>query len=286
MNTKKIILLAVLGVIAVIAFMMLKKITTPSPPPPTATTEAPVVQEISTVEYAEVLAAARDIPQGTRLTQDMLKWKKWPTEALETNLIDDQKYPQAMEDYTGAVTRVGLYEGEPIIARKLVKPGEKGQMAALLSPGMRAVAVRISTETAAGGFIQPGDRVDVILTTQLSNARLQAGVNNNVNNYVSSTILENVKVLAIGQVSSQNPDGSPVYTGTPALLELSLSDAELLQEALARGEISLVLRGLDRRKPGYVPSAATTGRNKSTGQVSSMMIYRNGQKQQVAIQGH
>ncbi len=285
MNTKKIVLLAVLGVIAVVGFMMLKKITTP-PPAPTAPTEAPVAEVVSTVEYDEVLAAARDIPQGTRLTPDMIKWKKWPAEALEPNLIDQQKHPQALEEYVGAVTRASLYAGEPILAPKVVKTGDKGQMAALLSPGMRAIAVRITTDSAAGGFIQPGDRVDVILTTQIRNSQITSPGNSNVNTYVSSTILENVKVLAIGQTNTPSPDGTSTILGNTALLELSLSDAELLQEAQSRGEISLALRGLDRRKPGYVPSAATTSRNKSTGQVSSMMIYRNGQKQQVAIQGH
>ncbi len=285
MNTKKIILLAILGVIAVVGFMMLQKITTPPPPAP-APAEAPVAEVVSTVEYVEVLAAARDIPQGTRLTQDMLKWKKWPAEALEPNLIDQQNQPQALEEYTGAVTRVGLFAGEPILAPKVVKTGEKGQMAALLSPGMRAIAVRITTDSAAAGFIQPGDRVDVILTTQIRNPQMTPTGRNAANTYVSNAILENVKVLAIGQTNTPSPDGSSTILGNTALLELSLDDAELLQEAQSRGELSLALRGLDKRMPGHVPSAATTRRNKSTGQVSSMVIYRNGQKQQVAIQGH
>jgi len=61
-----------------------------------------------------------------------------------------QSQPQALEEYVGAVTRVNLYANEPIISPKVVKTGEKGQMAALLSPGMRAIAARITTDSAAG----------------------------------------------------------------------------------------------------------------------------------------
>ena len=286
MNTKKIVLLAVLGIIAVIGFMMLKKLTTPPPAPQPTSSDEPVAQVISTVEYVKVLAAANDIQMGTRLSQGMLKWKKWPSEALESNLIDQQSQPQALEEYVGAVTRVNLYANEPILSPKVVKTGEKGQMAALLSPGMRAIAARITTDSAAGGFILPGDRVDVILTTRIRVNNLQSVSQNSVDNYISSAILANVKVLAIGQSDTPSPDGQSTILGNTALLELSLNDAELLQEAQSKGEISLALRGLDRRRVGFVPSAATAGRKKSTGQVSSIMLYRSGQKQQVAIQGH
>ena len=60
--------------------------------------------------------------------------------------------------------RVPIFENEPILPRKLVKKGDTGTMAALIEPGMRAMSVEISTESASGGFILPNDRVDVILT--------------------------------------------------------------------------------------------------------------------------
>lgn len=285
METKKLILLGVLGAIAVGGFLTLQNLSAPVAPSPTKTAE-PVKQIVDTVEYVDVLSAARDLPMGTKLTADMLKWKKWPAKALEPNQIDNKKAPQAMEEYVGAVTRSDIYEGEPILAPKVVQPGDKGVMSAVLSPGMRAISTRITPDSAAGGFIQPGDRVDVILTSQVINTNRNIGQQNNQNSFISTTIFQNVPVLAIGQEYQPKPDGSPVYVGATALLEMSPKDAEILIEAQSRGEISLVLRSLDQRRVGYVPSRATTKREKKTGNVSSLIVYRGGEKQQVAVQGH
>jgi len=284
MNTKKILLLGGLGVISVVAFLQLKKMSTPAPVVPVAAV-APVTQVVSQVEYVDILVASMDIERGTRLTPDYLKWKRWPAEALEPNQIDIQNQPQALEEYSGAVTRVAIYAGEPIMQQKVVQAGDRGLMAALLDPGMRAISTRITADTAAGGFIQPGDRVDVVLTTQLPQT-LQAGIASVQNNFVANTIFENVPVLAIGQTSNQNPDGTAYVIGSTALLEMSLADSEVLIEAQSRGDISLVLRGLNRGNATNVPSAATTIRKKSSSSVRALTIYRNGQKQQVSIQGN
>lgn len=281
MDKKKIILLGGLGAIAVVAFLQLQKMSEPPPAPVIAA--APVAQIISNVEYVEILAATRDIAKGTRLTPNMLQWKKWPEEALEPNLIDIKDQPQALEKYSSAVTLAKIYKGEPLMRQKVVQAGDRGLMAAQLGPGMRAISTRITADTAAGGFIQPGDRVDVVLTTLLPQRHQAARVARN--NHVSNTIFENVPVLAIGQTSAPNPDGSAFVIGSTALLEMSQSDAETLIEAQSRGEISLILRGLNRRNAQIVPSMATTKREKSTGDLSSMTIIRNGQKQQVSIQG-
>ncbi len=285
MNTKKILLLGGLGVISVVAFLQLRKMSTPPPTAAPVAEVTPVTQVVSQVEYVDILVASMDIQRGTRLTPDYLKWKRWPAEALETNQIDIQNQPQALEEYSGAVTRVGIYEGEPIMRQKVVQAGDRGLMAALLEPGMRAISTRITADTAAGGFIQPGDRVDVVLTTQLPQT-LQAGIASVQNNFVANTIFENVPVLAIGQTSNQNPDGTAYVIGSTALLEMSQADSEVLIEAQSRGDISLVLRGLNRRGAANVPSAATTIRKKSSSSVRALTIYRNGQKQQVSIQGN
>jgi len=284
MNTKKMLLLGGLGVISVVAFLQLKKMSAPAPVVPVVTT-APVAQVVSKVEYVDILVASVDIQRGTRLTPDLLKWKRWPAEALEPNQIDIQNQPQALEEYAGAVTRAAIYAGEPIMQQKVVLVGDRGLMSALLGPGMRAISTRITADTAAGGFIQPGDRVDVVLTTQLPRS-LQPGVASVQNNYVANTIFENVPVLAIGQTSNQNPDGTAYVIGSTALLEMSLADSEVLIEAQSRGDISLVLRGLNQRGAANVPSAATTIRKKSSSSVRALTIYRNGQKQQVSIQGN
>lgn len=281
MDTKKLILVGVLGVVAVGAFLQLQKLSTPPPvvdPTPTAAVQ-PIVAEVN---YVKVLVAATDIPMGSRVTPDSLQWTKWPNEALSENLIDDVSRPGALDELNTAVARTAIYAGEPIVQRKLVLSGDRGQMSALLKPGMRAIATRISVDSAAGGFIQPGDRVDVVLTVQLKNDNQVGG--NNQNNYVAKTVFENVHVLAIDQVFGDTPDGQAAVVGSTALLELSQDDSEVLIEAQSTGDLSLILRGLENRRPSFVPSAATVDR-KTTGSVSSMTIYRNGRTQQVSIQG-
>ncbi len=274
MDTKRILLMGGLGVVALVGFLQLQKLSAPGPSPQ----NKPVVQKVSTVEYVDVLIAKIDIPLGTRLNPEFISWQKWPAEAMSDSLIDNTNHPQAMEEYTRAVTRTAIYAGEPILKQKVIHTGEQGQMSALLSPGMRAMATRINVESAAGGFIHPGDRVDVVLTS----GAINGGVGGR--KYVSKTIFENVKILAIGQTYGNAADGTAYVNGSTALLELSQDDSEALIEAQSTGDLSLTLRGLENLRVGFVPSAATQKR-RETGDVTSLTVYRNGQPQQVAIQG-
>jgi pilus assembly protein CpaB len=259
---------------------MLKKISTPAPQ------TTPVVQQtapaaVPAINYVDILVAAADIPMGSRITAEHLAWRKWPAEALTPNLIDSTTRPGALEELNSAVARTSIYAGEPIVQRKVVISGDRSQMSALLKPGMRAIATRISVDSAAGGFIQPGDRVDIVLTTQIKNELQGSGGSNE---YLATTIFENVHVLAIDQTFGQTPDGQATVVGSTALLELSQSDSELLVEAQSKGDLSMTLRGLENRRPSFIPSAASTERKKS-GAVTSMTIYRDGKSQQVAIRG-
>lgn len=281
MEPKKLILVGVLGVVAVGAYLQLQRLTAPPPPVDLVQSQAPQ-QIISEVDYVKVLVASIDIPMGSRVNPDSLEWIKWPNEALSENLIDDVSRPGALEDLNTAVARTAIYAGEPIVQRKLVLSGDRGQMSALLKPGMRAIATRISVDSAAGGFIQPGDRVDVVLTVQIKN-EVQTGASTQ-NYYVAHTIFENVHVLAIDQVYGDTPEGQAAVVGSTALLELSRDDSEILIEAQSTGDLSLILRGLENRRVAFVPSAATIDRNEA-GPVTSMTVYRDGTSQQVSIQG-
>ena len=103
-----------------------------------------------------------------------------------------------------------------------------------LTPGMRAVAVKVSAENSAGGFILPGDRVDVIRTSSVSD---EAGTKNE-----SHIIIANARVLAIDQIDVQRPEGTAL--GKTATLELSPSETELIMSAEASGMLSLALRAV------------------------------------------
>ena len=124
----------------------------------------PEVQEVEkTVGATDVLVASKDINLGDSVDAADFKWQQWPVEGVTPGLITRESQPDAPSELSGAVARAPFIAGEPIKDQKLIKISEGGVMAAILPRGMRAVSTPIQEETAAGGFILPNDRVDVIL---------------------------------------------------------------------------------------------------------------------------
>lgn len=207
----------------------------------------PEVQQVEkTVGSTDVLVAAKDINLGDSVRSDDFKWQQWPVEGVTPGLITKTADPDAPSDLSGAVARAPFISGEPIKEQKLIKISEGGVMAAILPSGMRAISTPIREETAAGGFILPNDRVDVILSYKMRIGRKEEPV--------SEAVLRNVRVLAIGQ-ALENKDGEKVATGKTATLELTPRQAEVLSLAQSMGEISLSLRSLSDAKPGQEPTA-------------------------------
>ena len=196
-----------------------------------------VVEQRPEIETGQVLVAARDIALGNRLQGADLRWQNWPSEALSDRYITRTAKPNAISETAGTIARAPLVNGEPINPAKLIRSDQGGFMSAILPSGMRAISIRISPETGAGGFILPNDRVDVILTGE------QAGGFEGAANYSSETILTNVRILAIDQ-SVAEEDGRQVVVGKTATLELTPGQAELLALGERRGELSLALRSL------------------------------------------
>jgi pilus assembly protein CpaB len=150
------------------------------------------------------------------------------------------------QPFMGAVVRLSIQAGEPITQRKIVRAGESGYLAVLLGPGKRAASIPVTVDTGAGGFVLPGDRVDVILTRKLETGKPNAL-------FVSKTILRNMKVLAIDQTTQTDKDAAAVI-GATATLEVASDEAETLAAAKAAGNLSLALRS-------YADGRAGTGRN-------------------------
>ena len=216
---------------------------------------------------AKVLVAAKDLEPGKRLTDGDLAWKDWPVDEVNPAFITDGSVPLpskpaadkpddkvepavegaakavaqavgmgAKSDYVGSVVREPILAGEPIVGRKIVRAGDSGYLAAYLEPGMRAMAIGVTVESAAGGFILPGDRVDVVFTGED-----KSGVEGASGKIVAGTVLHNVKVLAIDQ-STRAGDDEQAVVGATATLEVGPRDAEILAQAKAQGELSMSLR--------------------------------------------
>lgn len=229
----KVTRLAILGVAVVAAggaAMMASRMASRSP-------EVMVEAAPQPVELTEVLIAASDIGLGNKLNADMVRWQKWPDEGLAEGYITRRSASDnsQMDDVVGAIARASFFTGEPIRRSKLVV-SDRGYMSAILPAGQRAIATNISTETSAGGFILPNDRVDVIMTRLDPNAEEQT--------YLTETILENVRVLAIDQTIEEQ-DGEAVVVGETATLQLTPRQTEILTVAQQMADrLALSLRSL------------------------------------------
>jgi pilus assembly protein CpaB len=201
-------------------------------PPPAP---APVAQ----IETVEVLIAGNDIGLGSTVSSQDLRWQTWPAESAGSQFIRRSGTPDAINQLAGSITRQSFANGEPIREAKLIKANGSGFMAAILPSGMRAVSTEISPETGAGGFILPNDHVDVLLSRRDRETEKASGHDS----YVSETILQNVRVLAIDQAIEEK-NGQKVVVGKTATLELGPRQAETLALARQLGTLSLALRSL------------------------------------------
>ena len=186
-------------------------------------------------DTVEVLIARLDIARGQTLSAADLSWQAWPSSSAG-NFIRKANQPNALESYSGMIARAPFFAGEPVREAKLVDAKGSGFMAAILTPGMRAISTQISPETGAGGFILPNDRVDVILTLRNQRDAATAGSG-------SETILRNVRVLAIDQ-SIEEKNGQKVVVGKTATLELLPGQAETLALSHELGTLTLSLRSM------------------------------------------
>lgn len=183
-------------------------------------------------ETVRVLVATREIQRGQRLALEDTNWITWPKKAVQPTFITDQN-SSAREELESAVARSLIVAGEPIVNAKVVQAGSSGLMAAILSPGMRAVTLRVSPETSSGGFILPGDRVDILMSVGRG-GRGEGG---------ARTIFENVRVLAVNTLYSENTETAHIE-GANITLEMSPSDAEAFTSARGAGTLNLVLRSI------------------------------------------
>ncbi|MGH6813044.1 MAG: Flp pilus assembly protein CpaB [Methylocella sp.] len=218
--------LAVLGVslVAGIGAAVLAK----PKPPEIAAAPPPVLTD-------GVLVAAKELDIGTRVDDADLRWDAWPKEHIPEGLIRKSDSPNGIEELKGFTARANFAPGEPLRREHLSKGLDF--LAAVLRPGMRAVAINIDTQgssTAGGHILPPNDRVDVVHTFVDAH---------NGNSFFSEIILSNVRVLAIGP-NFQEKNGEQVMAGNNATLELTPTQAETIVLAQRTGQLSLILRSL------------------------------------------
>lgn len=184
----------------------------------------------------EILVATRALPVGTIIEPDSFRYQPWPKD-----LVENAYFTKGEADPTslaGTVVRSAVTAGQPITQGALVKPGDRGFLAAALGPGMRAVTVSVSAQTGVAGFVFPGDRVDMMVTQQVSG--------NGPPLRATETVVRNLRVLATDQrtVTEDEEGKKVVQTFSSITLEVTPRIAEKIAVAQSIGQISLSLRSI------------------------------------------
>jgi len=234
MDARKLLLLAGALVVAVVTALMARSLMVGTSAP-----QAAAASNAAPANTTEVMVATRALPVGTILDAEAVKFVAWPKELVEgAYFVKGESEPGKLQ---GTVVRYAIPAGQPITQGALVKPGDRGFLAAALGAGMRAVTVPVSAQSSVAGFVFPGDRVDLVLTQSVS------GGGDGPPLKASETILRNLRVLATDQRTDKQTDekGNTVVNAfSTVTLETTPKIAEKIAVAQTVGDLSLSLRSI------------------------------------------
>jgi pilus assembly protein CpaB len=295
MSPVRLLIVLIAAVSAIGLAVVLQRALGAKPAAPTGLVESSGPAVPQGKPMTQVLVAKRDLPVGTRLVAADVGWQAWPSDSINTAFITNGAAPASPDGKVqaakavvaatadqmiggdpakvveGAIVRDPILVGEPITPRKIVRGGEGGYLSVVLTPGKRAMSVPVSSDTAVGGFILPGDRVDVLTTRETPTPGDAGGKVT-----VAETVLQNIRVLALDQATAAEKDAKSIVAAT-ATLEVGPVEAETLARAKAGGAISLALRAYtDMGGPSGVTQVVA--RDDST-----VRINRGGQTSSVAV---
>jgi len=173
-----------------------------------------------------IVVAAKPLRYGTELTPQVMREIAWPEGALPAGAF--ATVAAAMKDGRRVVL-AAIEQNEPILSVKITGAGQRATLSALVRDGMKAVTIRVNDVDGVGGFVLPGDRVDVVLTRQVD----KTSASNEV-------VLQNGRVLAVDQSADERADKPAVVKAVT--LEVDQVGAQRLSLAATVGSLSLMLR--------------------------------------------
>jgi pilus assembly protein CpaB len=209
-------------------------------------------QPIQQANKGMIVVAAAPVAFGAQLTAANLNEIPWnaadlPEGAFATvqDLVKDGR----------RLALASIARNEPILRGKITAPGQRATLSTILDPGKRAVTVRVDDLRGVAGFIQPGDRVDVVLIRTQAETKASEGY--------SDVILQSAKVLAIDQLTGERTEQATIAKAVT--LELSAEEAQKILLATNIGRLSLILRQPDEANGD--PARRVTERDLSTAPV-------------------
>jgi pilus assembly protein CpaB len=198
----------------------------PDPPP------AIVTQAASSASRTVVVAAV-PLKFGTVLSSEALSEVPWPAAYFPAEAFASK---DALVAGGQRIVLAAIAKNEPILASKITGPGQRASLSVMINEGKKAVTIRVDDVLGVAGFVQPDDRVDVLLTR---NDRAMTGARPAAGTAYTDVLLQNVRVLAIDQFAERNTQAKPVKAVT---LEVETGDAQKLVLAASVGQLSLALR--------------------------------------------
>src|SRR5262245_47539499 len=184
--------------------------------------------------FAHVVVAARPIDLGQALAPDMLRIQRWPADAMPQGVFTD------ISELTGGQSRVALRSiepNEPILASRVSGAGGRATLSATIAEGHRAVAIRVNDVIGVGGFVLPGDFVDVLLTREENEGRRGDRAMR------TDLLIANIRVLAIDQTANESRNDPQVARAVT--IEVTPEDGQKVALATQVGTLSLALRRAD-----------------------------------------
>ncbi len=189
-------------------------------------------------QMARIVVATQDMAFGTPIQSTALRVANWPANAVPAGAF------RSVEEATagGRVALRPIVVGEPVLASKVSGRGGRAVLSANLPDQMRAISIPIDAVSGVSGFVRAGDVVDVMLTRQIP------GEGAGGSDLFTTVVLENVQVLAIDQVASENETAPAV--GKTATVQTDLYGAQKLTLANRLGSLSLALRNVENQLVG------------------------------------
>jgi pilus assembly protein CpaB len=180
----------------------------------------------SKIQTQPVVVALQDVSEGRSIEPTAVTVAQWPAGTVPAGAF------ATVDSVIGRVTRIDVFKGEVIVPGRLAPNGTGPGLQVKITPGKRAIAVRIDDVAGISGMIQPNSRVDVMVTIR----------DNEKGQQVSKLFMSNMRVLSVGTISQVSSDNRPISAPT-ATLEVTPVEAERLAIAQGEGRIQLVLRG-------------------------------------------
>ncbi len=251
MNVRSLILALVAVIIAAGAALGVRTLVSGNQTPQVIAAPAPEKPDM------EVMVAIKPLPTGHILAIEDVKWVAWPEDGVDPQFL--QKGTDTEQTVAGRVVKVAVAQGAPLLKTQMVGPGERGFLAAVLGKNMRAVTVAVTDTAGVGGFVYPGDRVDLVLTHEVPNGQ-------NLPLRGAETILTNVRVLAV----NEKTDDTGTVGAIPGLRSVTLEVPPPFVEQIVvmdrLGDISLSLRPITDSAVAEKPGATDKTKKLAAGE--------------------